>query len=145
MATNTNAPGNINTGFQVDGITSMFWGTGGAVTGIGSGPTGNGGYFVVVSIDESQKVDQVYVENATGVEAARILLLHGTRWNFTVIDDTAMTPPTVGSQVTIWKHTTANNTATATATVINNDFRAARKTEGQRVVQVEKLTLISTD
>lgn len=133
MPTNTNAPGNINTGFQVDGITTLVWGTGNAI----------GGSFIVVSIDESQKVEQYYVENGTGVEAARILLTHGIRWNFTVIDDTTMTPPTVGSSVTIWRHTSSNNAnLTAAATVINNDFRAARKTEGQRVVQVERLTLV---
>jgi hypothetical protein len=133
MATTTNAPGNVNTGYQINGITSLVWGTGNAM-----------GSYIVVSVDESQKTEQYYVENGTGIEAARILLTHGTRWNVTVIDDSAITPPVVGGTVTIWTHSTGNSaSATATAMVISNDVRAARKTESQRVLQVENLTLVN--
>lgn len=131
--TNTNAPGNINTGFISDGLTTLVWGTGNAINS----------NYIVISIDESEKVEQYYVENGTGIEAARILLNQGRRWNLTCIDNSSVTPPTTGSTVTLWTHTLGNSAAaTASAVVINNDVRAARKTEGQRVLQCENLTLV---
>lgn len=134
MATNTNAPGNVNTGFSVLGTTNIVWGTGNAISQS----------YIVVSIDESEKVEQYYIENASGVEAGRVILNHGKRWNITVVDDVSITPPTVGDTVVLWTHSTGNSAAaTSNAVVINNDVRAARKTEGQRVLQCEKLTLIT--
>ncbi len=132
--TNTNAPGNINTGFRSDGLTTLVWGTGNSI---------NTGY-IVVSIDESEKTETYYVENGTGIEAARVMLNQGRRWNITVIDDNTISPPVFGSTVTLWTHSlqATNANATATAVIINNDVRAARKTEGQRVLQAEKLTLV---
>lgn len=133
---NTNAPGNVNTGYRSDGLTTLVWGTGNSI---------NSGY-IVVSIDESEKTETYYVENGTGIEAARVMLNQGRRWNVTCIDDNSISPPVFGSTVQLWTHSlqSSNANALATAVVINNDVRAARKTEGQRVLQCEKLTLVDT-
>lgn len=131
---NTNAPGNVNTGYRSDGLTTLVWGTGNAINS----------NYIVLSIDESEKTETYYVENGTGIEAARIMLTQGRRWNLTVIDNSSVTPPVFGSTVSLWTHSlqSSNANALATAVVINNDVRAARKTEGQRVLQCENLTLV---
>lgn len=132
--TNTNAPGNVNTGYRSDGLTTLVWGTGNSI---------NSGY-IVVSIDESEKTETYYVENGTGIEAARVMLNQGLRWNVTVIDDNSIAPPTFGSTVQLWRHSdqSSNSNLRVDCIVINNDVRAARKTEAQRVLQCERLKLV---
>lgn len=151
----------VSTGYISEGITSVIWGTDGTLLSPapGGGYAGTG-YYIVDSIDESQKVDIDYGENGTGVEARRTIITHGRRWNITVQDDTNMTPPVVGGTVTVLDlllspnagalgfgagvtNTASGQKTTAfVATIISNDYRAARKQAGQRILQVENLTLV---
>lgn len=131
---------------QQDG-TLVVWGTDGIiqlpVPAAGFAATG---FYIVVSCEETEKVDLDYGENGTGIEIRRTILKHGRRWNVTVIDDVTFTPPLVGTTITIvdiLAGTTSGNAASAkVATVIDNSYRAAQKQPGQRVLQVENLTLV---
>lgn len=130
--------------------TLVVWGTDGLLQSPAPslGTYAGTGYYIVISLDEQQKVDLDYGENGTGIEIRRTILVHGKRWNLTVIDDAQMVPPPVGSTVLVVDilagPTAVNGTTytTKTATVIDNSYRAAQKQPGQRVLQVENLTLV---
>jgi hypothetical protein len=132
----------LSAGAELDGITTLVWGTGGALQSpIPTAGYAGEGYYVVESIDEAQDAEQIYGENGTGIKAWRMTLVHGKKWNITVTDDTTMAPPTVNSTVSVLDFI-GNKTVAYTAKVIANDYRTARKQAGQRVLQVESLTLI---
>lgn len=132
----------IDAGAELDGVTTLIWGTSGSLTVPSPGGSYAGdGFYIVESIDESEKTEQIYGENGTGIEAWRMTLKHGLRWNVTVTDDSTMTPPVVNTTITILDFI-GNKTKFYVAKVLNNDYRAARKTPGQRVLQVENLTLV---
>lgn len=134
----------LSTGFQLSGVTTLRWGTDGLLNSPAPGGSFAGtGYYIVESFDETAKVEQVYGENGTGVEVWRANLTHGKRWNITVQDDTQMTPPVVGNTVIV-VDIIASATTTYTAVVLNNDYRAARKQPGHRVLLVENLTLVDS-
>lgn len=143
-----------STGYTSDGVTTILWGTDGYLQspfpsgGIGTG--GQVGFYIVVSIDETQKRDIDYGENGTGIECRRTFLTHGKVWNITVEDDVTMTPPALNSQWSIVDLLGSNSGSTGgsgkanakTGVVIDNGYRAARKTPGLRVITLENLTLV---
>lgn len=133
-----------STGYQLNGITTLVWGTGGSLRS--PKPTAGfagEGYYTVRSIDQADKVDPIYGENCTGVEAWRVLILHGKRWNLTVQDDTTMSAPTTGSNIVIVDFIDGAATS-LNAMVISNDYRAAQRQPGERVLQVENLVLVDS-
>lgn len=140
----------LSAGYSVaqDG-TLVIWGTDGILQSI-NGTTApmniaGTGFYVVISCDESEKVDLDYGENGTGIEIRRTILKHGKRWNLTVVDDGTMTPPLVGISIVLVDIIAGSNGTVAntkTAVVIDNSYRAAQKQPGQRVLQVENLTLV---
>lgn len=127
--------------------TLVVWGTDGILQTPtpASGTFAGTGFYIVVSCDEAEKVDLDYGENGTGIEIRRTILKHGKRWNLTVIDDVTLTPPSVGATVSVIDIIGGTNGTVGTiktATVIDNSYRAAQKQPGQRVLQVENLTLV---
>lgn len=145
--TNINLAGLTPTGFRADGITSIVWGTDGILNSPApsAGYAGTG-YFIVESAEETTKAEQVYIENGTGIEAARINLIHGHRWNLTVQDDTGITGTAleVGQTVTVLDGAglLGARTSNYSAVVISVSERFARKTGATRTIEVEKLTLV---
>ena len=143
----------LSTGFSAAGITTLVWGTDGLLQSPSPGANYAGtGYYIVESVDESEKAEQVYGENGTGIEAWRVNLRHGVRWNITVQDDVQWAAPVVGSTVNLVDlvlSTTSNSSINGTrkvytGVVLSNDYRAARKQAGHRVIQVENLTLVDS-
>lgn len=118
---------------------TIRWGTGNTIAST-----------IVLSVDERQKTDKIYVEQGDGVEATRFIVNHGKVWDVTCIDSGVAfsTPPTVGGTIALvdivaGTGATAQMTANSyTATVIDNNYKAERKVEGQRVISCEYLTLI---
>ena len=93
--------------------------------------------------------EQVYIENGTGIEAARINLTHGHRWNLTVQDDTNITGTDleVGQTILI-KDGAGLINATRTnyyACVVSVSERFARKAAATRTIEVERLILVDTN
>jgi hypothetical protein len=121
---------------------TVRWGTGGALVSA-----------IVISIDEDEEVDIDYVPQGDGVKAIRVTTKHGKRWNITCVDTGLAfnTPPAVGTTVLVVTDMIAGTGAgyqmTANrynAAIISNNYRAGRKVEGQRTLQVENLTLIDS-
>jgi hypothetical protein len=118
---------------------TIRWGTGNTIAST-----------IVLSVDERQKTDKIYVEQGDGVEATRFIVNHGKVWDITCIDSgiAFSTPPTVGGTITLidiiaGTGSGASMTANSSiATVIDNNYKAARKVEGQRVISCENLTCI---
>lgn len=113
---------------------------------------GTGNFYqtaIVVSVDEREKVDPIYIEQGDGVEATRFMIKHGKVWDVTCIDSgTAFnSPPAVGSVVVVKDilfGTGAGNNMSCTtysAVCVDNNYKAARKTEGQRTLRLEYLTI----
>ena len=150
MATtsNTNVAGLTPTGYTASGITTLLWGTDGLLASPAPGGSFAGtGFYIVESLDETTKAEQVYIENGTGIEAARINLTHGHRWNLTVQDDTNINGAAleVGQTVTVMDGAGllgGARTATYTAVVLSVSERFARKAAATRTIEVEKLTLV---
>jgi hypothetical protein len=135
----------ISTGFSGtagNAQTYLVWGTDGYLQTPAPGASRYGtGYYIVESIEEDMKVEQIYGENGTGIEAWRVTLQHGMRWNITVQDDSDMTPPAIETSVGVVDM--INNRAVYySAKVLNNNYRAARKQPGHRVLLAENLTLV---
>ena len=144
---NTNVAGLAPTGYTASGITTLLWGTDGLLASPAPGGSFAGtGFYIVESLDETTKAEQVYIENGTGIEAARINLTHGHRWNITVQDDTGINGQSleVGSTVTVVDGAglLGARTATYTAVVLSVSERFARKSAATRTIEVEKLTLV---
>jgi hypothetical protein len=145
----------VSAGAELDGLTTLVWGTAGALQSPVPGASYAGeGYYVVESIDEAEDAEQEYGTNGTGIKSWRMTLKHGRKWNITVTDDINMTPPTVNGTVQVLDYLggtpgsggggVGNKTVVYTAKILSNDYRTARKQAGQRVLQVENLTLIDT-
>lgn len=152
MATAANIPF-LSTGYSVQQAgTLVVWGTDGILQNPvpSSGSFAGTGFYIVVSCDETQKVDLDYGENGTGIEIRRTILNHGKRWNLTVVDDLQFPAPSVGQTVVVVDILAGPNSingttyTTKTAVVIDNSYRAAQKQPGQRVIQVENLTLVDS-
>ena len=143
----------LSTGYSVqqDG-TLVVWGTDGILQSPApsSGTYAGTGFYVVVSSEQSTKVDLDYGENGTGIEMRRTFLIHGQRWNITVIDDLQFPAPGVGTTVVmvdVLAGPITPSTATyniKTATIIDNNVRNAQKQPGQRVMQIEYINLIGS-
>lgn len=129
-----------------DGITTLVWGTGGAlraINGVNSAVNAfaGEGFYTVESVDEAQDVDPKHGTNGTGIKSWRMLLIHGKKINITVQDDTTMIPPAVGQTVTIIDYL-LDKTTTLICKIIDNNYRAAKEVPGQRILQAENLTLV---
>ncbi len=115
--------------------TSLVWGT--------DGLYGNtvAKTAIVKSVRASQMIEEIKIENGTGLTAIQILLNDGQDLEFTVVDDALNVWPTSGSIVTFYTGLTGN-TAT-TFQVINSNCNNSRKQEGERVISAKRYTLIA--
>jgi hypothetical protein len=122
-----------STGYLAQGVTTIKWGTDGMT-----------GFTTVIDFNEERDVEKMYVENGTGVPTTRILLDKGARWNITIVDDTRLTPPIIGAQLVMTDVLSTGVIYTFQGVVVENNYQAARKQEGHRIIQVESLTLVDT-
>ena len=137
-----------NVGFKSEGITTFLWGTDAfsAASGILSN---NGSTYIVNSIRATERVEPFVIENGTGLSAAQILLLDGQDYEITVIEDTAVTPPTSGTVGMIQIPGIgggAPNTPLFTqvaALVVSANLALAKKQPGERVLGVKTYTLFT--
>ena len=127
------------------GVTTIVWGT---IPFSNSGTNFAGA--IVKSVKATERTESIKIENGSGLTAAHVMLLDGMNWEFTCIDDSNtanITWPIAGQdnvtlQVPIMGINGVSSSGTATAQVINNDYNAARKVEGERVILCSSFTLI---
>lgn len=113
--------------------TTIAWGTDGICSGV-----------IVISFESNLMTEEIKIDNGTGLTAALIGLNDGTEGIMTVVDDRALTFPDWMSTITLIdpRPTGAGGTSTLFQ-VIQNNYRSARKQEGQRAMLVRKYTLIT--
>jgi hypothetical protein len=130
------------TGYDVDGITTIRWGTDGLL----QSPKPTSGYYVVSRFAQKELIDNIKLPNGTGITSSRVRIRDGVNWSITVRDDTAMTAPVVGDSITI---VDAGGMIGAvglrySATVVDNDYDSAIKQAGERVLVAENLILVES-
>ena len=130
------------------GVTTLIWGTDGLLVSPapGGGYAGTG-YYIVESVDQDTDAEPIYGENGTGQKAWRVIIKHGHKWTISVQDDSVMTPPTVGTSVSVLDGAglisgSASSKGSYTAKVISSGEKFTRKGAAMRNITVEKLTLV---
>lgn len=126
---------NVNTGsINIAGTTTLRWGTGHAWAPNTS--------VVVISADSAKEVEKIYLEQGDGMKATRVTIMQGQTWDFTVQDDSGVTWPNVAEEVNVVSFIGGTANYAYKGFVVDTNYRAARKTEGQRVIRLENMTLI---
>ena len=139
MLTNYSSAG----GATVDGLSVSTLGgaTGTPGGGVLPGNATYGGFFIVESIRGQDEIENIYIEQGTGLKATRIQLWQGRNYTITVTDDTNMSPPSPGGLVTICDPISGGGN-TYSFRVTQNAYNTGRKVEGKREITCEYLTLI---
>lgn len=133
---------NDNTGYSAQGVTTIIWGTTGAVGAIGNM---GAGLAVVESMSQKQIVENIKLANGKGLTSTRVQLVDGISFNVTLRDDTRQTnPPMAGTLVYVRDNAgfTLSPGQLVTARVTEPDADYALKREGKRTFGLERLQLI---
>lgn len=113
--------------FVYKNLSTLVWGTDGAYSS-----------YIVTSANESERIEEIDIENGTGFEAIVILLRKGLDVDIEVIDDTAITPPSFGSVVSL-----STPFGTVNMLRIESKSNRARKREGMRTFTFKSFNAIS--
>jgi len=131
-------------GIRADGVTSIRWGTHGFLNS--PAPGGAAGYYVVTRFGQKSLVENTKLPNGIGLTSTRVQLIDGVEFTITVRDDTGMTPPRIGTLVSIVDAAGMLGTYTPgtayPARIIDNNYEAAPKQPGERMLVAERLVLI---
>ena len=127
MNTAANSVTTWNGNFEAYGNTYIVWGTEGAF-----------GSYIVTSANESQRIEEIDIEQGAGFEAIVILLNKGIDVEIEVIDDTSITPPTIASNpvALVTPYGSVN------ALLVGNKANQQRKREGMRTFTLKSFTAI---
>lgn len=137
-------PPAYSTAFLGTGVTTIRWGSDGIMSNAfpnGNGQGGYAGFYTVESINGTDELDTIYIEQGTGLRATRIQLWQGRSYTITVVDDTNMIPPSAATYLSL-VDTVGAGASIYQFRVINNGYNTARKVEGKREITCEYLTLI---
>jgi hypothetical protein len=113
--------------FNVNGLSTIVWGTEGLYTG-----------YIVVSANESQRIEEINIEQGAGFEAIVILLNKGLDVEMEVIDDTSVSAPSAGSIVTF-----STPYGSTPMLLVANKANQARKREGMRTFTFKSFNAIT--
>ena len=141
-AVNAWPPTSGSGGFDVDGDTTIKWGT----QDLLQDPDASGTKAIVLRCAQKELVDTSYLPNGSGVNVSRVRIKQGGNWTITVRDRTGITWPKIGGSVSVVDMSGHIGTIGLqyTATVVDNDYEASLKNPGERTLLVEKMTLIET-
>lgn len=110
----------------------LAWGTDGMWTSV-----------IVKTIRASQMIEEVKIEQGSGLTATEVLIYDGDEVEITVVDDRALTWPLAGGTVTLINPQKNGTGGTPELyQVINNNYVTARKVEGERTVLAKRYLLI---
>lgn len=126
---------NINTGVGKAGSlpSQLAWGTDGLYNGA-----------IVKSIRAHQLIEEIKIEQGSGLTATQVLLNDGDEAEITVVDDRALTWPQAGSTITLLNPQPNGSSATSEIyQVVNNNYSTARKTDGERTILCKRYLLIT--
>lgn len=118
---------------------TIAWGTDGIYYGV-----------IVKSIRSSRMVEEVNIENGSGIVSTQIIIQDGDQVEITVVDDRSVTFPDSTQVVTLLNPITPTGTLDSSVggvlesfQVINNDYNVARKQDGERVLLAKRYVLIT--
>lgn len=142
MATQWPPVSGTDTGYKAEGVTTVRWGTDNVL----QSPKPSGGFYVVLRAPQKALVENIKLPNGVGITVTRIQLIDGVQFTLTVRDDTRMTPPQVGDSLSIvdMAGMIGSSGQVITATVVENDYEAALKQAGERVLLLENLILVES-
>ena len=116
---------------------TLAFGTDGLVTLGGTG-------VIVTSIRPMQMIEEIKLENGTGLTATEILLNDGVQIEINCMDDRSLTWPSSGGVVTLLSPLPTGASATSlTVQVVDNSYNGVRKAAGERTLLGKKYTLIT--
>ena len=116
--------------FEAYGNTYIVWGTEGIF----------GDAYIVTSANESQRIEEIDIEQGAGFEAIVILLNKGIDVEIEVIDDTSIVPPPV---IANNPFTLVTPYGTIPMLMVGNKASQARKREGMRTFTFKSFNAIS--
>ena len=119
-----------NPNFEAYGNTYIVWGTEGIYPA---------NAYIVVSANESQRIEEIDIDQGAGFEAIVILLNKGLDVELEVIDDTSVTPPTIASN----PFTLVTPYGTTPMLLVGNKANQARKREGMRTFTFKSFNAIA--
>lgn len=125
--TTSDSATNYSSDFVYKNLSTLVWGTDGAYSS-----------YIVTSINESERIEEIDIENGTGFEAIVILLRKGLDVEIEVIDDTAVTPPAFGAIVSL-----STPFGTVNMLRIESKSNRARKREGMRTFTFKSYNAIT--
>lgn len=112
---------------------TLAWGTDGLYSGV-----------IVSSIRPAQMIEEIKIENGTGLTATQVLLNDGMQVEITCVDDRSVSWPSSGATVTLLNPLPTGGTATSTTfQVVDNSYQGTRKASGERTLLCKKYTLIT--
>lgn len=115
--------------FEAYGITTIVWGTEGIFSS-----------YIVVSANESQRIEEIDIEQGAGFEAIVILLNKGIDVEIEVIDDTNVVPPVIANNPFLLTSPYGTNVPML---LVANKASQARKREGMRTFTFKSFNAIS--
>jgi hypothetical protein len=99
---------------------------------------------IIKTVRASQMIEEVRIEQGSGLTATDILIYDGDEIEMTVVDDRAISWPLAGGTVTLINPQPSGAGGTSELyQVINNNYTTARKVEGERTVLAKKYILIT--
>ena len=111
----------------------LAWGTDGMYTSV-----------IVKTIRASQMIEEVKIEQGSGLTATQVLIYDGDEVELTVVDDRSISWPLAGGTVTLINpQPNGTNGTSELYQVINNNYTIARKVEGERTMLAKKYLLIT--
>ena len=125
--TTANSATEYSQDFVYKNLSTLVWGTDGAYFS-----------YTVTSASQSERIEEIDIENGTGFETIVILLRKGLDVEIEVIDDTSITPPGFGSVVTL-------STPFGSTNMLRIESKAnqARKREGMRTFTFKSFNAIN--
>jgi hypothetical protein len=99
---------------------------------------------IVKTVRASQMIEEVRIEQGSGLTATDVLIYDGDEMEMTCVDDRSITWPLAGGTVTLINPQPNGTGGTSELfQVINNNYTTARKVEGERTVLAKKYLLIT--
>lgn len=148
MAWPTTGAGTQASGYFVQGVTTIVWGSQDLLANLG-GIASTSSRGIVTRFSEHPLVDNIKLPNGDGLTITRVQIIDGAQWNVTIRDDTGFTVrPRIGNTVLIFDAAgfiSGNPSAAVSyiATICEASYDTGPKQAGEIQVTVENLTLIT--
>ena len=111
----------------------IAWGTDGMLTST-----------IVKSVRATQMIEEIKIEQGSGLTATQILLYDGDEIEITCVDDRSITWPLSGGTITLINPQPNGTSGTSEVyQVLNNNYAIARKAEGERTILAKRYLLIT--